>query len=40
MIAGNRAMPQEFSSAPMSHIPLLDSSILCIFSPIAAETVR
>lgn len=40
VIAGGRLMSQEFSSAQMSHIPVLDFQILCILSPAAAKTVR
>jgi len=40
VIAGDRLMPQEFSSALMSHIHVLDFRFLCILSPAAAGTER
>lgn len=40
VIAGDGLMPQKFSSAHMSHIPVLDLQILRILSPAAEETVR
>lgn len=39
VVAVDRLMPQESSSAHISRIPVLDFQILCILS-LAAETLR